>query len=140
MQRRGPFSIAIGSTSNDREKTLHGSPSHHKNCRPYPAAARQSGTRPRSRPTQHKYHSNSFDGRRAAGQFRPPRHADGLGARSSTRYGRTSCASNPTIQSGPNRDRFVLSNGHASMLLYAMLYLTGVKAVMLSTSASVNRR
>jgi transketolase len=29
----------------------------------------------------------------------------------------------------PNRDRFVLSNGHASMLLYAMLYLTGVRAV-----------
>jgi transketolase len=28
-----------------------------------------------------------------------------------------------------NRDRFVLSNGHASMLLYAMLHLTGVKAV-----------
>jgi transketolase len=25
----------------------------------------------------------------------------------------------------PNRDRFVLSAGHASMLLYAMLYLTG---------------
>ena len=40
----------------------------------------------------------------------------------------------------PNRDRFALSNGHASMLLYAMLYLTGVKAVMLSTSASANRR
>jgi transketolase len=29
----------------------------------------------------------------------------------------------------PNRDRFVLSNGHASMLLYAMLHLCGVKAV-----------
>lgn len=29
----------------------------------------------------------------------------------------------------PNRDRFVLSNGHASMLLYAVLHLTGVKAV-----------
>jgi transketolase len=29
----------------------------------------------------------------------------------------------------PNRDRFVLSNGHASMLLYATLHLTGVKAV-----------
>jgi transketolase len=29
----------------------------------------------------------------------------------------------------PNRDRFVLSVGHASMLLYAMLHLTGAKAV-----------
>src|SRR5256714_8860511 len=29
----------------------------------------------------------------------------------------------------PNRDRFVLSNGHASVLLYSMLYLSGVKAV-----------
>ncbi|MGA8140609.1 MAG: transketolase [Desulfobaccales bacterium] len=29
----------------------------------------------------------------------------------------------------PNRDRFVLSNGHASMLLWSLLYLTGVQAV-----------
>jgi transketolase len=29
----------------------------------------------------------------------------------------------------PNRDRFVLSNGHASMLLYALLHLTRVRAV-----------
>src|SRR5438874_11785979 len=29
----------------------------------------------------------------------------------------------------PNRDRFVLSNGHASMLLYSILHLCGVKAV-----------
>jgi transketolase len=29
----------------------------------------------------------------------------------------------------PNRDRFVLSVGHASMLLYSILHLTGVKAV-----------
>jgi transketolase len=29
----------------------------------------------------------------------------------------------------PNRDRFVLSAGHASTLLYAMLHLTGVRAV-----------
>jgi len=29
----------------------------------------------------------------------------------------------------PNRDRFVLSNGHASMLLWSILHLAGVKAV-----------
>src|ERR1044071_3846882 len=29
----------------------------------------------------------------------------------------------------PNRDRFVLSIGHASMLLYSVLHLAGVKSV-----------
>jgi len=29
----------------------------------------------------------------------------------------------------PDRDRFVLSNGHASMLLYSLIYLTGVREV-----------
>jgi len=29
----------------------------------------------------------------------------------------------------PNRDRFVLSNGHASMLLWSVLFLSGVRAV-----------
>src|SRR5580692_9235781 len=29
----------------------------------------------------------------------------------------------------PNRDRFVLSNGHASMLLWSALFLTGTRAV-----------
>jgi len=33
----------------------------------------------------------------------------------------------PDDPAWPNRDRFVLSNGHASMLLYAMLHLSGVK-------------
>jgi transketolase len=32
---------------------------------------------------------------------------------------------NPRNPAWPNRDRFVLSNGHGSMLLYAMLHLTG---------------
>jgi transketolase len=32
---------------------------------------------------------------------------------------------NPGNPSWPNRDRFVLSGGHASMLLYSLLYLTG---------------
>ena len=36
---------------------------------------------------------------------------------------------NPEDPIWPNRDRFVLSNGHASMLLYAILHLSGVKAV-----------
>jgi transketolase len=33
----------------------------------------------------------------------------------------------PQSPAWPNRDRFVLSCGHASMLLYSMLHLTGVK-------------
>jgi transketolase len=32
---------------------------------------------------------------------------------------------NPTDPAWPDRDRFVLSNGHGSMLLYALLHLTG---------------
>ncbi len=32
---------------------------------------------------------------------------------------------NPADPAWPNRDRFVLSNGHASMLLYGLLHLTG---------------
>ena len=32
---------------------------------------------------------------------------------------------NPSNPAWPDRDRFVLSNGHASMLLYALLHLTG---------------
>ena len=35
----------------------------------------------------------------------------------------------PADPTWPGRDRFVLSNGHASMLLYAMLYLSGVRGV-----------
>ena len=35
----------------------------------------------------------------------------------------------PADPAWPNRDRFVLSAGHASMLLYSLLYLCGVKAL-----------
>ncbi len=35
----------------------------------------------------------------------------------------------PADPTWPNRDRFILSNGHASMLLYAMLYLAQVRGV-----------
>jgi transketolase len=34
----------------------------------------------------------------------------------------------PADPQWPNRDRFVLSNGHASMLLYALLHLSGVRS------------
>ena len=37
---------------------------------------------------------------------------------------------NPTNPNWLNRDRFVLSNGHASMLIYAVLHLTGYKLPM----------
>ncbi|MDP3188525.1 MAG: transketolase [Limnobacter sp.] len=39
-------------------------------------------------------------------------------------------AHNPADPAWPNRDRFVLSNGHASMLVYALLHLTGYKLPM----------
>jgi len=35
----------------------------------------------------------------------------------------------PQDPTWPNRDRFILSNGHASMLLYALLYLTKVRGI-----------
>jgi transketolase len=35
----------------------------------------------------------------------------------------------PENPAWPNRDRFVLSNGHASMLLYSLLHLAGVRTV-----------
>jgi transketolase len=35
----------------------------------------------------------------------------------------------PDAPNWPNRDRFVLSVGHASMLLYSLLHLYGVKEV-----------
>jgi transketolase len=37
---------------------------------------------------------------------------------------------NPANPAWPNRDRFVLSNGHGSMLLYALLHLTGYELPM----------
>jgi transketolase len=37
---------------------------------------------------------------------------------------------NPTNPNWLNRDRFVLSNGHGSMLIYALLHLTGYKLPM----------
>jgi transketolase len=38
---------------------------------------------------------------------------------------------NPADPTWPDRDRFVLSNGHGSMLLYSLLYLTGYDQISL---------
>jgi transketolase len=35
----------------------------------------------------------------------------------------------PAIPLWPNRDRYILSCGHASMLIYSLLHLAGVKKV-----------
>ncbi len=42
-----------------------------------------------------------------------------------SRCGIATSATTRPIRSGLNRDRFVLSNGHGSMLLYSLLHLTG---------------
>ena len=44
---------------------------------------------------------------------------------------------NPLNPEWTNRDRFVLSNGHGSMLLYSLLYLTGYKSISLEDIKSM---
>ena len=63
-----------------------------------------------------------------AAELGPPRDADGDGARR-VRLWQRFLRFDPDDPIWPNRDRFVLSMGHASMLLYSLLHLTGVKAV-----------
>ena len=77
----------------------------------------------------HQHDPHPGDGRGPGGQLGAPGHADGAWPRWPTTSGSTSCASIPQDPIWPNRDRFVLSAGHASMLLYSLLHLTGVKAV-----------
>ena len=46
----------------------------------------------------------------------------------------------PDDPAWPNRDRFVLSSGHASMLLYSLLHLAGVEAISDSRVGSSRSR
>ncbi len=43
----------------------------------------------------------------------------------------TALSHNPDVPDWPNRDRFILSAGHGSMLLYSLLYLTGYADITL---------
>ena len=60
-----------------------------------------------------------------AGEVRASGHADGHGGDRGRAVARPSAPSTRRIPQWPDRDRFVLSNGHGSMLLYALLHLTG---------------
>jgi len=82
-----------------------------------------------------KHHPHAFDGRRAGGQLRAP----GGAPMALAPVANCLCSTflryrTRRTRSGPTRDRFVLSAGHASMLLYSLLHLTGVKAVSKSTA------
>jgi transketolase len=63
-------------------------------------------------------------GCRSASELRPPRHADGHGRIGVALWSRH-LRHNPKNPQWADRDRFVLSNGHGSMLLYSLLHLTG---------------
>jgi hypothetical protein len=60
----------------------------------------------------------------SASELRSPRHADGHGRDRVALWSRH-LRHNPKNPQWADRDRFVLSNGHGSMLLYALLHLTG---------------
>ena len=74
---------------------------------------------------QHQHHPRARDGRGRGGAVGPPGHPDGAGARPRTSCGTASSSTIRRHPDWPDRDRFVLSCGHASMLLYALLHLTG---------------
>ena len=63
-------------------------------------------------------------GRRPESQLGTSRHADGHGRDRRCAVVRH-LRHNPRNPHWVDRDRFVLSNGHGSMLLYALLHLTG---------------
>ena len=76
---------------------------------------------------QHDPHPG--DGRRRSRQQRPSRHADGPGPGGLPAVDAASALRSRPTPLWPNRDRFVLSCGHASMLLYSLLHLAGIREV-----------
>jgi hypothetical protein len=90
--------------------------------RVFPLEILDDDDRTRSACREHDPHPEH--GRGAGSQLRSPGHADGAWRPWPTRCGSSSWLSIPQDPIWPNRDRFVLSMGHASMLLYSMLHLT----------------
>ena len=88
----------------------------------------------------YQHHSHAFDRCGAKGELRPSRSAHGACARGLLPVAAISCATIPPTRIWPNRDRFVLSNGHASMLLYSLLHLAGVREVNAKGEDSVDAR
>ena len=74
------------------------------------------------------YDPHAVHGCGPKGEFRPSRHTDNMAPVAYCLWQRF-LRFDPEDPIWPNRDRFVLSIGHASMLLYAILHLCGVKAV-----------
>jgi transketolase len=76
----------------------------------------------------YQYHSHAFDGCGPAGQVGHPDTPMALAPLVYTIWNRV-MRFDPQDPIWPSRDRFVLSNGHASMLLWSVLHLTKTQAV-----------
>ena len=82
-----------------------------------------------TRPVVRQHDPHAGDGCRAAGELRPSGNADGAGAGGLLPVAALSALRPQPSDLAQPRPLRACRSGHASMLLYAMLHLTGVKAV-----------
>ena len=88
---------------------------------PHPRRRAVSEERPYEHtPRTRQRYPRPVHGRRAARQLRAPRHADGHGRHRPGAVVRLPALQPRPTRTGYDRDRFVLSNGHGSMLLYSV--------------------
>ena len=72
-----------------------------------------------------RHDPDPVDRRRPEGELRPPGRPDGRRADGLRRCGRASCATPRRTRTGPTATGSCCRAGHASMLLYSLLHLTG---------------